>query len=95
MVERVHKNTKRLHHHAISFDDATHIVKYLQNYAEQNAVLLPGHIPGYKRDDMKLLPCSESKGVNCMPNYTVMDIWIFVTQRKILIYHKIVLKHIG
>ena len=39
------------------------MVKFLQNYAEENALLLPGRIPGYKRDDIKLLPSSRSKRV--------------------------------
>jgi len=28
---------------------------------EQHAVLLPGHISGYNRDNLKLLPSSDSK----------------------------------
>ena len=31
------------------------------SYAEQNAILLPGHIPYQKWDDIKLLPSSDSK----------------------------------
>ena len=31
------------------------------NYAEQNALLLPGRVPGYSRSDVKLLPSSVSK----------------------------------
>ena len=75
LVETVHKNTEHLPHHAItcSFDDVAHIVRYFQDYADQIAILLPGCIPGYKRDDMKLLPCRKSKRVSCIPNYTVMD----------------------
>ena len=30
-------------------------------YAEQNALLLPGRVPGYSRTDLKLLPSSTSK----------------------------------
>ena len=30
-------------------------------YVESNAILLPGRIPGYKRDDIKLLPSSCTK----------------------------------
>ena len=37
------------------------VVKFLTNYTEQNAILLPGHIPYYKCDDIKLLPSSQRK----------------------------------
>ena len=50
-------------HNALCFMHITNLVKFIQNYAEQNAILLPGRIPGYKRDDIKLLPSSESKKV--------------------------------
>jgi len=39
------------------------VVKFLQNFAETNAILLPGRIPGYKRDDVQLLPSSMMKKV--------------------------------
>lgn len=67
---RVHGNRKRLPHNYISIEAVNKIVKFLQNYTEENAILLPGRIPGYKRDDIKLLPSSCSKTVsnkrNCM-----------------------------
>ena len=50
-------------HNAVTFDDITSIVNFVQNYAEQHTVLLPGRVPQYKRDDIKLLPCSETKKV--------------------------------
>ena len=37
------------------------VVTFVRNYAEDHAVLLPGCIPGYKRSDLQLLPCSTSK----------------------------------
>ena len=64
LIERVHKNTNRLPLHAFSYDDVKQLVKFLENYAKQSAILLPGRIPGYKCDGMKLLPCSESKRVS-------------------------------
>ena len=63
METRVHKNTRRLPHNALSFTEITSVVKFIENYAEQHAILLPGRIPSYKRDDMKLLPSSTSKMV--------------------------------
>jgi len=60
---RTHGNTKTRPHNALTWDMVTNIVKFINNYAEQNAILLPGRIPGYKRDDIKLLPSSDSKKV--------------------------------
>ena len=71
METRVHKDTRRLPHNALSFDEITSVVKFIENYAEQHAILLPGRIPTYKRDDMKLLPFSASKKVH-MLNYMVL-----------------------
>lgn len=64
MESRVHKNTKRLPSKTASYEDICALVKFLQNYAETNAILLPGRIPSYKRDDIKLLPSNTSKKVN-------------------------------
>ena len=63
METRVHKNTRRLPHNALSFDEIITVVKFVENYAEQHAILLPERIPTYKRGDMKLLPSSTSKKV--------------------------------
>ena len=60
---RTHQNSKRLPAQTLSFDDISNIVKYLQQYAEQHAILLPGRVPGCKRDDVKMLPSSNSKKV--------------------------------
>jgi len=45
MTPRVHGNTKSLPHNALPFDVIEAAVKFLQNYAEQHAILLPGRIP--------------------------------------------------
>ena len=60
---RTHGNTKRVPHHASSFNTIRNTILFIQNYAEQNAIILPGRIPGQKRDDVKLLPSSDSKKV--------------------------------
>jgi hypothetical protein len=39
-------------------------LRFLRSYAEVNAILLPGRIPGYKRDDLQLLPSSTTKKVS-------------------------------
>ena len=40
----------------MSLEDVQHVVQFILHHAEVNAILLlPGHIPGYKRDDVQLL----------------------------------------
>ena len=36
-------------------------VQFVLRYAEENTILFPGRIPGYKRDDVQLLPSSTTK----------------------------------
>ena len=64
LVTRTHGNTRRLPHHALTLDTIMNVLTFITNYAEQNAILLPGRIPQFKRDDIKVLPCSDSKKVN-------------------------------
>ena len=58
---RSHGNLKRSPAHALSLSSTEFVVRFLLNYAEQNALLLPGRVPGYSRSDIKLLPSSVSK----------------------------------
>ena len=37
------------------------VKNFLSNLVEENVVLLPGRIPGFKNDDIKLLSSSETK----------------------------------
>ena len=60
---RVHGNTRRLPKHALKLEEVKNLVAFLSNYAEENAILLPGRIPGYKRDDLQLLPSNTTKKV--------------------------------
>ncbi len=48
-------------HNVTSSSDVQQVVRFILNYAEDNAILLPGRIPGYKCDDMQLLPSSVTK----------------------------------
>lgn len=61
LTPRIHGNTKRLPCHSLSLSSVEFVVRFLLNYSEQNAILLPGRIPGYQRSDIKLLPSSVSK----------------------------------
>lgn len=44
-------------------DEITYLITFLRNYVERHAILLPGRIPGYKRDDIQLLPSCTTKTV--------------------------------
>ena len=59
--ERTHGNFNRLPHHGFTTNDLKQVVKFITNYAEENAILLPGRIPGYKRTDLQLLPTNTTK----------------------------------
>ena len=60
---RIHKSSKCLPHNYPSIEVIFDFKQFFINYAEENATLLPGRIPGYKRDDIKLLPSNRSKRV--------------------------------
>ena len=61
LQSRVHGNHKRLPHNTLPFETKVHAVQFIKNYAEANAILLPGRIPGYKRTDIQLLPSNTTK----------------------------------
>lgn len=42
-------------------DDVKRVVQFVTNYADSNALVLPGRVPGFKKDDIKLLPSSHTK----------------------------------
>ena len=52
---------KMLPHNTTKLSDIKNVVRYILHYAEDHAVLLPGMIPGYKRDDLQLLSSSTTK----------------------------------
>ena len=41
-----------------------HFHKVMENYTETHAILLPGEILGYKREDLNLLPSELTKKVS-------------------------------
>ena len=59
-----HKATGKKPMNTLPFIDIRRIVVFLANYAEENAILLPGRVPSYKRSDMQLLPSSTTKTVS-------------------------------
>ena len=58
---RIHGNTKRLPENTLSQAMVEGVRTFLTNYVEENAISLPGRIPGFKSDDIKVLSSSESK----------------------------------
>lgn len=63
LTTRIHGNSFHRPKHALKFDEITNLITFLRNYAEKHAILLPGRIPGYKRDDIQLLPSCTTKKV--------------------------------
>ena len=61
LAPRCHGNTHRLPTNTVSYDDTQRVIEFLMTFAEANAILLLGRIPGYKRSDVQLLPSSTTK----------------------------------
>ena len=60
-MPRHHGNNRRVPARTLSYSETEEVVKFILHWAEANAILLPGRIPGYKRSDMLLLPSSSTK----------------------------------
>ena len=58
---RIHKNRKFLPHNYLSIKMINNFERFLVNYTAENAILLPGRMPGYKRD-IKLPHPATAKG---------------------------------
>ena len=58
---RTHGNSKRLPSSALSTETVEQVVKFIKNVAEEQALLLPGRVPAFKRIDVKLLPSNLTK----------------------------------
>lgn len=61
LTVRVHGNKKRLPSSTFSAETVKNVVKFIMNTAEEQALLLPGRVPGFKRVDVKLLPSVLTK----------------------------------
>ena len=48
-------------HNTTKLSDIKLVVRYILNYAEDHAILLPGRVPGFKRDNIQLLLSSVTK----------------------------------
>ena len=58
---RVHGNKGRLPRNTCTFEAISKVSKFISNYAEEHALVLPGRVPGFKRTDVRLLPSHMSK----------------------------------
>ena len=61
IYSRSHGNTKRLPENTLPKSAIEDVHTFLVNYVEENAITLPGRIPGFKSDDVKVLPSCETR----------------------------------
>ena len=61
LVPRIHGHTGRTAPNALVLEEVKGIITFVTQYVESNGILLPGRIPGYTRDDIKLLPSNCTK----------------------------------
>lgn len=70
LVPRTHGHTGRIGRigriariapNALVQKDVEQVLSFITHYTETNAILLPGRIPGCKRDDIQLLPSTTTK----------------------------------
>ena len=61
MSRRTHGNCKGLPPNTLPHAVVEDVIVFLSNYVEENAISLPGRIPGYKDNDIKLLSSHEMK----------------------------------
>ena len=58
---RTQGNTKRVPRNATSEKSLEAVHAFIENYVEENAIVLPGRIPGFKSEEIRLLSSSETK----------------------------------
>ena len=52
---------RRISAKTLTFENIRKVHAYISNYATTHALVLPGRVPGFKRDDINLLPSSHTK----------------------------------
>ena len=58
---RTQGNKKRLPHNTLYQASVKGVKAFLSNYVEENAICLPGRIPRFKSNEIKVLSSSETK----------------------------------
>ena len=61
VTERLHGNTTRVPVNATTYEQSEKLKLFIENYANVNAVNVPGRIPGYNSGKLMLLPTSQNK----------------------------------
>lgn len=61
LVTKDHGNTGKANKRVTKFEKAEKVVRFLQNYAEQQAIFLPGRSSTVYNANLKLLPSNETK----------------------------------
>ncbi len=56
-----HVHSGRITGHTLVLEDVRNIITFVMQYAEANAIILHGRVPGYKRDDIQILPSTTTK----------------------------------
>ena len=59
--QRTHGNANRVPDNVTPHSVIEDLHAFLQNYVEENAIVPPGRIPGFKSDEVRVLSSSESK----------------------------------
>jgi len=61
LLPRTHGHTDRIAPNALVQRNIEQILSFVTHYTKTDAILLPGQIPGYKRDDIQLQPSTTTK----------------------------------
>lgn len=61
ICQRTHGNTNRVPENATPHSTIEDFRIFLENYVEENGIILPGHIPGLKSAAVRVLSSSKSK----------------------------------
>lgn len=61
IIAKQHGNTGKIKHKVTSFSATEFVVRFLHNYSEQNAVMLPWRSSTVYNTTLRLLPSSDSK----------------------------------
>lgn len=90
LATRTHDNKKCLPHNSSSPETINNVVMFLQNQAEENAILLPRRIPSHKCDEVIFLPSSCTKRVSCETriNYEMLHCILQSFQSIWAVYHE-------
>ena len=53
---------------AVSLDDIRRVTRFILHYAELHSLVLPGRVPGFKRDDVKVCTSAKCRGLSTKGN---------------------------